>query len=137
MQDGTLMTVGNLQVTALPRGNVFARDCPTRHLLDRIGDKWSVLLLLLLGDTDMRFNEMKRRVGGISQKMLSQTLRSLQRDGLVLRDVEATIPVSVTYSITPMGRELLSALRFLMEWAEVRMPDVAEAQSRHDRGYSD
>ena len=97
MQDGTISPPGHFQETPARRGNAYASDCATRQLLDRIGDKWSVLILLLLGAEPMRFNELKRRVGGISQKMLSQTLRSLERDGLVGREVEPTMPVSVTY----------------------------------------
>ncbi|MFT3967442.1 MAG: helix-turn-helix domain-containing protein [Sphingobium sp.] len=133
MQDGTFPSPAYLDETAMPRGNAYAADCPTRRLLDRIGDKWSVLILLLLGDTDLRFNELGRRIEGISQKMLSQTLRSLERDGLVTRTVEPAKPVTVTYGITGLGRELLGALRFIMDWAERRMPDVAAAQARHDR----
>jgi DNA-binding HxlR family transcriptional regulator len=131
MQDGTFLIPGHSGETA--RGDVFAANCPTRKLLDRIGDKWSVLILLLLGDGAMRFNALKRRIHGISQKMLSQTLRSLERDGLVTRAVEPTVPVTVTYTITPLGRELLAALRLMIDWAETRMPEVAVAQDRYDR----
>jgi len=133
MQDGTFPTSGYLHETGAPRGSVYASNCPTRQLLDRIGDKWSVLILLLLGDEDMRFNGLKRRIGGISQKMLSQTLRSLERDGLVTRVVVATMPVTVTYGITPLGRDLLAALRLMIDWAETRIEDVAAAQGRYDR----
>ena len=132
MQDGTISPPGHFDETIARRGNAYASDCPTRQLLDRIGDKWSALILLLLGDEAMRFNALKRQVGGISQKMLSQTLRSLERDGLVRRDVEPTMPVSVTYAITPLGRELLDALRMLTDWAELRIGDVAQAQARYD-----
>lgn len=133
MQGGTFLSPGHLQDTGYPRGNVFAADCPTRQLLDRVGDKWSVLILLLLGGEAMRFNGLKRQIAGISQKMLSQTLRSLERDGLVTREVEALMPVRVTYSITPLGRELLAALRLMIDWAETRMPVVAAAQSQFDQ----
>jgi DNA-binding HxlR family transcriptional regulator len=130
MQDGTLLSPGNLGVT--PRGNVFARDCSTRLLLDRVGDKWSILLLIMLGREPMRFSALRRRVDGISQKMLSQTLRSLERDGLVLRDVAPTVPVTVTYTISGLGRELLVAMQLLIDWAETRMPRVAAAQAEYD-----
>jgi DNA-binding HxlR family transcriptional regulator len=132
MQDGTFHTPGHLQETASRRGDLYARDCPTRLLLDRVGDKWSVLILLLLGDGDLRFNALKRRIDGVSQKMLSQTLRSLERDGLVTREVEATVPVTVTYGVTPLGSELLDALRLMTDWAETRMSEVAAAQGRYD-----
>ncbi len=142
MQDGTLISPGHFEETAAlktsralsaSRGDVYAAACPTRHLLDRIGDKWSVLTLTLLGDETMRFNELKRRIAGVSQKMLSQTLRTLERDGLVFRHAQATVPVTVTYSITPLGRELLGAMEQLIDWAETRMADVSAAQRDYDR----
>jgi len=133
MQDGTFAIPGHFHETGGARGDAFARNCPTRQLLDRVGDKWSVLILLLLGEEDMRFNALKRRIEGVSQKMLSQTLRSLERDGLVTRAVEPTVPVTVTYAIAPLGRELLGALRLMIDWAETRMADVTAAQRRYDR----
>lgn len=132
MQDGTFSAPGSPGETGFERGNAFAADCPTRQLLDRIADKWSVLLLLVLGEGDMRFNSLKRRIGGVSQKMLSQTLRSLERDGLIARTVEPTMPVTVTYSVTPLGRELLTALQSIIDWAETRMTTVLAAQSTYD-----
>ncbi|HBY43266.1 MULTISPECIES: winged helix-turn-helix transcriptional regulator [unclassified Brevundimonas] len=115
------------------RGNVYAADCPTRLLLDRIADKWTVLLLTTLADGPMRFNALKRRIEGVSQKMLSQTLRQIERDGLVTRTVEAAVPVSVTYAITPLGLELVRSLRPMIDWAETRMGEVAAAQSAYDQ----
>ena len=132
MQDGTFAIPGHLHETGSARGDAFARDCPTRQLLDRVGDKWSVLILLLLGEEDLRFNALKRRIDGVSQKMLSHTLRSLERDGLVTRAVLPTVPVTVTYAIAPLGRELLGALRQMIDWAETRMAEVAAAQRRYD-----
>ncbi len=136
MQDGTFSTPDYRQETSqetpIDRGNAFAANCPTRQLLDRVADKWSVLVLLILGDGDMRFGGLKRRVEGVSQKMLSQTLRSLERDGLVTREVTPTMPVMVTYGITPLGRELLSALRSMIDWAETSMVKVVAAQRSYD-----
>ncbi len=132
MQDGTFSTPYYRQETPADRGNAFAANCPTRQLLDRVADKWSVLVLLILGDGDMRFGGLKRRVEGVSQKMLSQTLRSLERDGLVTREVTPTMPVMVTYGITPLGRELLSALRSMIDWAETSMVKVMAAQRSYD-----
>jgi DNA-binding HxlR family transcriptional regulator len=132
MQDGTFNSPGHLEETAPGRGDVYARDCPTRQLLDRVGDKWSVLVLLLLGQRETRFAELRRRIDGISQKMLSQTLRSLERDGLITRHVFATVPVTVSYRIAPLGGELLAALQMMIDWAETRMDRVAEAQRRYD-----
>ncbi|MEE4453511.1 helix-turn-helix domain-containing protein [Novosphingobium resinovorum] len=133
MQEGTFTAPGYLQETARLTPDVYAADCPTRQLLDRIADKWSVLILTTLGGGGMRFNGLRRRIDGISQKMLSQTLRSLERDGLVLREVVPTVPVSVSYAVTPLGRELLDALQAMIDWAERRMAAVASAQVAYDR----
>lgn len=132
MQEGTSTSDSHLEGTTAQRGNVYAADCPTRKLLDRIADKWSVLILLLLGHEDLRFNALKRRIEGVSQKMLSQTLRSLERDGLVSRTVVATVPVTVTYAITPLGRGLIGSLQSMIDWAETHMPEVAAAQYGYD-----
>ncbi|WP_232494221.1 winged helix-turn-helix transcriptional regulator [Novosphingobium kaempferiae] len=135
MQEGTFTAPGYAGETASVPGHdpdVYAADCPTRQLLDRIADKWSVLILTTLGAGEMRFNGLKRRIDGISQKMLSQTLRSLERDGLVARAVVPTVPVSVSYAITPLGRELLDALQAMIDWAERRMSAVALAQVAYD-----
>ncbi len=114
------------------KGNVYAADCPTRVILDRVGDKWAVLLLLLLLDGPRRFNELRRCIGGISQKMLSQTLKSLERDGLVRRRAIATVPVTVEYSITPLGTTLAQAVDPLRQWAENNLKEVQAAQRRYD-----
>lgn len=132
MQESTLKTLGYPDETTTRRGNVYDANCPTRQLLDRIGDKWSVLILLLLGEQDMRFNALKKCIGGISQKMLSQTLRSLEHDGLVCRHVIPTRPILVSYAITPLARELLSSLRGMMIWAETHMQEVRAAQDAFD-----
>lgn len=131
MQDGTFISPGHPEETL--RGDAYARDCPTRQLLDRIGDKWSVLILVLLAEEETRFSGLKRRIDGISQKMLSQTLRSLERDGLVTRHAVATVPVTVSYSITPLGRDLVATLQLMIDWAETRMADVVDAQRVFDQ----
>lgn len=133
MQEGTFPSPGHPGVTApFPRGDVFAAQCPTRSLLDRLADKWTVLVLSMLDSGPARFNGLKRRIDGVSQKMLSQTLRQLERDGLVTRTVEPTVPVSVTYALTPMGRSLVAAVQPVIDWAETHMGDVAQAQARYD-----
>ena len=116
MQEGTEISSGHSAETAsaLWRGDVYAANCPTRLLLDRIADKWTVLLLTTLAGGPMRFNALKRRIEGVSQKMLSQTLRQLERDGLVDRTVEARVPVSVTYAITPLGSTLVIGTVFVV-----------------------
>jgi DNA-binding HxlR family transcriptional regulator len=113
-------------------GNPYAADCPTRLILDRVGDKWAVLLLGLLLEEPMRFNALRRRIAGISQKMLSQTLKSLERDGLVRRRAIATVPVTVEYSITPLGVTLANAVDPLRRWAEQNLREVFAAQRRYD-----
>ncbi|MEW6643612.1 MAG: helix-turn-helix domain-containing protein [Pseudomonadota bacterium] len=113
-------------------GNVYAAECPTRQILDRVGDKWAVLLLGLLMDGPRRFNELRRAIGGISQKMLSQTLKSLERDGLVRRRAIATVPVTVEYSVTPLGTTLANAVDPLRHWAENNLKEVQAAQRRYD-----
>src|ERR1700757_5237923 len=112
--------------------DVYAAECPTRQILDRIGDKWAVLILLLLREEPMRFNQLRRAIEGISQKMLSQVLKSLERDGLVKRRAIATVPVTVEYSITPLGKTLAGAVDPLRDWAERNLKEVLAAQRRYD-----
>lgn len=109
----------------------YARDCPSRRLLDRIGDRWTVLLITALENGPRRFSELLRTVDGISQKMLTQTLRGLEADGLVLRTVHPEIPPRVEYELTELGRSLLQPLGALISWASAHMGEVAEAQSAH------
>lgn len=118
--------------TELWPANPYASNCPTRLLLDRIADKWTVLLLILLERRPWRFNELRREVGGLTQKMASQTLKGLERDGLVNRKVTPTVPVTVEYSITPLGRTLFATVDALRQWAETNMPDVTRAQEHYD-----
>src|SRR5215217_8023930 len=115
-------------MSAPGNGNAYADTCPTRMVLDRIADKWAVLVLGLLGDGPVRFNQLRRQIEGISQKMLSQTLKSLERDGLVSRRAIATVPVTVEYSITPLGATLAGAVDPLREWAETNLKEVLNAQ---------
>ena len=111
-------------------------DCPVRHVLDRIGDKWSVLLLLTLAGGAQRFGVLRRAVPDISQRMLTQTLRDLQRDGLVSRTVFPTVPPSVEYALTPLGLSLLQPLQALVVWADARQPDIRDARRRFDAAAS-
>jgi DNA-binding HxlR family transcriptional regulator len=114
--------------------NPYSSDCPTRMVLDRIADKWAVLVLGLLMDGPVRFNSLRRTVEGISQKMLSQTLKSLERDGLVSRKAVATVPVTVEYVATPLGRSLAAPMDALRIWAETHMEEVIVSQQRYDAG---
>ncbi|MBL0969342.1 MAG: helix-turn-helix transcriptional regulator [Brevundimonas sp.] len=131
MQEGTETSPGYPQVTL--RGDVFSAQCPTRELLDRIADKWTVLLLTMLERGPSRFNALKREVDGVSQKMLSQTLRQLERDGLVSRSVDASVmPVAVTYALTPLGGTLVTAIQPMIDWAERRITAVRDARRTYD-----
>lgn len=112
--------------------DVYAADCPTRQALDRIADKWTALIVGLLAERPHRFGELRRRIGGISQKMLTQTLRSLERDGLVNRRAEPTVPVTVEYSLTPLGRTLVEPLAAIRTWAEDHIQGVLAARVSHD-----
>ncbi|WP_420964980.1 winged helix-turn-helix transcriptional regulator [Bradyrhizobium sp. B120] len=112
--------------------DAYAANCPTRQILDRVGDKWAVLILLLLRSEPLRFNQLRRAIEGISQKMLSQVLKSLERDGLLRRRAIATVPVTVEYSITPLGSTLAEAVDPLRDWAEQNLKEVLAAQRRYD-----
>lgn len=101
-------------------------------MLSRIGDKWAVLVIELLGREPMRFSELRREIGGISQKVLTSTLRGLERDGFVKRTVEPTIPPRVDYEITQMGRELLEPIRALGSWARQNGERIENARRRYD-----
>ena len=109
-------------------------DCkPVADILARIGDKWSVLIIMLLGSGRKRFNEMRRLVRGISQRMLTLTLRGLERDGLVTRTVFPTIPPRVDYELTALGTSLLLPISGLGEWAYANRTKIEAARSRFDR----
>lgn len=113
-------------------GNAFMRVCPSRTVLDMLADKWSALLVCALSDGPLRFGELRRRVEGITQKMLSQTLRALEREGLVSRTVIPATPPQVEYALTPMGREALSLLDGLRVWAERNMHRVVAARTAYE-----
>lgn len=108
--------------------------CPVRDVMDHIGGKWSSLMLLVLSTKPHRFGELKRAVPDISQRMLTQTLRDLQRDGYISRHVFATVPPSVEYRLTPLGESLMPALESLVSWAVDNHPRITEARQTFDGG---
>ena len=112
--------------------NPYVRDCPTRQLLDRIGDRWTVLVIGTLQDGPLRFSEIARAVDGVSQKMLTQTLRALVRDGLATRTSYPQIPPRVEYELTDLGRSLRETLAALERWATTNMDAVLRARERAD-----
>ncbi|MEU1499524.1 helix-turn-helix domain-containing protein [Streptomyces sp. NPDC005732] len=115
--------------------NVFARGCPSRGTLEHVTGRWGALTLGALHCGTIRFNELRRRVDGVSEKMLSQTLHALERDGLVDRDARPTNPPRVDYSLTPLGREIAERLLPLIHFLEGRMDDVLEARERYDAAH--
>jgi DNA-binding HxlR family transcriptional regulator len=118
----------------LPPNAHLESDCRgVASILARVGDKWSVFVIMLLGDGPRRFNELKRMVGGISQRMLTLTLRGLERDGLVTRTVFPTIPPRVDYELTDLGRGLQQPVRALGEWAMDHQREIEDARARFDR----
>jgi DNA-binding HxlR family transcriptional regulator len=126
--------------------DAFLADCPSRQLLDRISDKWVALILAALGSDgprpgtncaageprSMRYSQLSRRLAGVSQKMLTQTLRSLERDGLITRTVTPTVPVTVTYELTDLGLSLHHVMRGIKEWAETHMDQVLANREEYD-----
>ncbi len=145
MQDGTSQTPGHTEgtdlagapgsrehVSAALREQVRLGACPVRDVLDRIGDKWSVLAISLLGDGPLRFMELKREIGLVSQRMLTRTLRALERDGLLTRTVYPTVPPRVEYELTPLGRSLHATLSELAAWAFAHNDEIADARAVYD-----
>jgi len=112
-----------MQVSEL-QPDPYDRNCPSRTILDRIGDRWTVLVVGSLTAGPMRFSELSRRIDGVSQKMLTQTLRGLERDGLVTRTVYPEVPPRVEYSLTPLGRELIPVLEGLHAWGEKKQTEA-------------
>ena len=117
----------------VPGWNAYAAQCPTRFVLDRIADKWSVLILGAIGRRPLRFNMLLREVEGISHKVLSQTLKRLERDGLLSRTVHPTVPISVEYAVTPLGTTLASAVTVVIDWAQDHIELVMQSQRAYDQ----
>ncbi|MCX4905120.1 helix-turn-helix domain-containing protein [Streptomyces sp. NBC_00878] len=112
--------------------DVFSRGCPSRGTLEHVTGRWGTLTLGALHEGSFRFNELRRRVDGVSEKMLSQTLHALERDGLVHREAQPTNPPRVDYELTPLGREVAERLLSLIHFVEGRMDDVLGARERYD-----
>ena len=133
-------TAAQKRAQAKAEYDAFLAVCPSRKLLDRISDKWVALILTALGSgpdcqgepRPMRYSELSRLLAGVSQKMLTQTLRSLERDGLVSRTATATVPVTVVYELTDLGLSLQQMMRGLKSWAEQHMDEVLAHRADHD-----
>ncbi|WP_246258161.1 winged helix-turn-helix transcriptional regulator [Amycolatopsis anabasis] len=115
----------------LIRGDVTDANCPTRMVLDRIGDRWTVLVVLLLRNGPMRFTKLREGIG-VAPKVLTQTLRALERDGLVIRTVYPEIPPKVTYELTELGHSMRAPIDAITEWAELNVTAILKAREAHD-----
>jgi len=123
--------VAKLSLLPVAPGAGHETRCPVRDVLDCIGDRWSLLTLLTLADGTLRFTEVKRAIGDISQRMLAQTLRTLERDGYVTRKVHATVPPKVEYTLTPLGESLLTKVTPLIHWADENHSRVRKARKSY------
>lgn len=122
----------SLQLKQAKVWNVYDAKCPTRLVLSRIADKWTVLVVTALECETKRFSTLQREIGGVSQKMLTQTLRGLERDGLIKRTIYPTVPPKVEYSLTALGRTLVVMLDAIRAWSETNIEEVLKAQSKYD-----
>lgn len=121
----------------LPRHapNVMAAECPSRRILSHVTSRWGVLILIALRETPLRFSALRRRIGGVSERMLAQTLQTLEADGFILREVRDVVPPHVSYSLTPLGREVCGHVAALAGWIEVnldRIPGAARPGPERD-----
>ena len=113
--------------------NAYDQDCTAREVLDRVGGKWSIAIIVAASNGPVRFTELERSIDGISRRMLALTLRNLERDGLLRRTVYATVPPRVEYVATELARELYDVFVTLMTWAERHRAEIAEARADYDR----
>ena len=125
--------ISEITRAAAPAGNVFDANCSARHALELISGKWAMLILPALRERPMRNAELLRKIGGISQKVLTETLRDLERNGLVIREDRRTMPLHVEYRLSALGQSLSEALIVLDRWAEQNFPALDAARERYDR----
>jgi DNA-binding HxlR family transcriptional regulator len=126
-------TAAQKRVEAKAAYDAYLAECPSRRLLDSISNKWITLAVTALGEGgDLRYSEISRRLAGVSQKMLTQTLRTLERDGMITRTVTPSVPVRVDYALTPLGQSLCELVLHFKEWAELHMDEVVIAQDSYD-----
>ena len=116
------------------KGNVLDPQCPSRLVLDRVAEKWTGLVVLALSDGRLRFGELRERIGGVAPKVLTQTLRNLERDGLLTRTVHAEVPPRVEYELTALGASLREPLNAVQQWAEANVAKVMAHRARADGG---
>jgi DNA-binding HxlR family transcriptional regulator len=117
-------------------GDLFDPDCPTRLVLDRVGDKWTALVVLLLSDGPLRFTKLRGYLGRVAPKVLTESLRRMERDGLVTREIFAEVPPRVEYTLTELGRSLIEPISIISDWAEVHVNRITAAQEAYDARHS-
>jgi DNA-binding HxlR family transcriptional regulator len=126
------MTAAQRREQAREEYDAFIKGCPTNQLLDRLSDKWVSLVVSALATGPMRYSDLSRKIAGVSPKMLTQTLRSLERDGILTRTVTPSVPVRVDYELSPLGHSLAGLLTAVKTWAETHIEEVHEARERYD-----
>lgn len=126
-----------VEAMALGRGDVFDSQCPARGVLDHVTSKWAVLVLVGLRGRPLRYSALRRAIGGVSENMLAQTLRTLETDGFVHREVVPTAPPQVTYSLTGLGEEVTTHLAGLLDWIDTHIPDVQQARAERAEASAD
>jgi DNA-binding HxlR family transcriptional regulator len=127
------LTAGQRREAARTEYDAFLAACPSRQVLDRISDKWVTLILVALADGPHRYSDLSRIIAGVSQKMLTQTLRVLERDGLVSRTMTPAVPVRVDYALTPLGESLMPAVNAIKSWAEEHIAEIEASRAGYDR----
>ncbi len=126
------MTAAQRRERARQAYNAYVAECPSRQVLDAISDKWVTLVLTALADGPQRYSDLSRRIAGVSQKMLTQTVRQLERDGLATRTITPTVPVRVDYELTALGETILPVVVAIKQWSEAHITEIHAARETYD-----
>ena len=127
------MTAAQRRERAREAYNAYVAECPSRQVLDAISDKWVTLVLSALADGPLRYSDLSRRIAGVSQKMLTQTLRQLERDGLLTRTITPSVPVRVDYELTALGETILPVVIAIKQWSEAHITEIHAARDTYDQ----
>ncbi|RLM30455.1 HxlR family transcriptional regulator [Brenneria salicis ATCC 15712 = DSM 30166] len=119
-------------VAMMPKGDLFAEKCPSRQVLNHVTSRWGVLILVALMEGTHRFSQLRRRIGGVSERMLAQTLQYLESDGFILRTAYPVVPPHVEYSLTPLGREVSEKVKILADWVEENIGTIVATQRNNE-----
>ncbi|HKJ62660.1 MAG TPA: helix-turn-helix domain-containing protein [Hyphomicrobiales bacterium] len=129
----SVKTTKNGLAEQMRRGEIFALACPSREILNHVTSRWGVLVLVALRSGTFRFAALRRKVGGVSEKMLAQTLQTLEQDGFVKRIAYPVVPPHVEYSLTPLGHEMSAHVGALVDWIEEQLPQIMQARNMQDK----